>query len=256
MNFSVALCFWGLTRSLRYTLPSIQEQIFKPLEADNITYHVYLHTYAINTTYTNERSGEINMHLNNTEYLALNPLVGHVTELTEADRVIDLERYTKWEDPWTNNYASLRNFVRALYSMFNVSTAVQTSEHKYDAVVFLRPDVRYLNPINTTLLRSLEPDTAYLPDFHTNLGANDRFALGTPGVMRIFGSRFLLAELYAQRNPPAGLHAERFALWMLNVLGIKQVQIPFRFQRVRATGQTYILDKPILPDGPPIVIGR
>lgn len=36
----VALAFFGITRSLKYTIDSIKENIFKPLEENNIKYDI------------------------------------------------------------------------------------------------------------------------------------------------------------------------------------------------------------------------
>ena len=41
----VCICFFGLTRSLRYTIDSINKNILKILEDNNIKYDIYLHTY-------------------------------------------------------------------------------------------------------------------------------------------------------------------------------------------------------------------
>ena len=41
----VAICFFGLTRSLKHTIDSINTNIFQPLKNSNIEYDVFLHTY-------------------------------------------------------------------------------------------------------------------------------------------------------------------------------------------------------------------
>jgi hypothetical protein len=67
----VALAFYGLTRSLSYTIDSIRRNIMKPLAEAGYTYDVYLHTYDLQNL-ANERSGEANP-LNTTEWKLLEP---------------------------------------------------------------------------------------------------------------------------------------------------------------------------------------
>ena len=42
-----AICFYGLTRSLPYTIDTIRSNIFDPLVEDGISYSVFLHTYNV-----------------------------------------------------------------------------------------------------------------------------------------------------------------------------------------------------------------
>jgi hypothetical protein len=73
----VALAFYGLTRSLRYTINSIQQNIFNPLKESGYTYDVYLHTYNLEHL-ANQRSGEASS-LNTTEWMLLRPDFYQVT---------------------------------------------------------------------------------------------------------------------------------------------------------------------------------
>lgn len=43
----VAVCFFGLTRSLRWTLPSVQQKVFDVLEREGVRVDVFLHTYHV-----------------------------------------------------------------------------------------------------------------------------------------------------------------------------------------------------------------
>ena len=42
-----AICFYGLTRSLPYTIDTIRSHIFDPLIEDEISYSVFLHTFNV-----------------------------------------------------------------------------------------------------------------------------------------------------------------------------------------------------------------
>ena len=50
----VALAFWGLTRSLKYTIDSINTKILNILKKHNIEYKIFMHTWTINSTYNNK----------------------------------------------------------------------------------------------------------------------------------------------------------------------------------------------------------
>ena len=69
----VAIGFFGITRSLKYTIDSIKINIFNVLKEQNIDYDIYLHTYRINEPFTNPRSKEVNIRLNFNEYKLLEP---------------------------------------------------------------------------------------------------------------------------------------------------------------------------------------
>ena len=69
----VAVCFFGLTRSLNYTLDSIKENIFTPLEKSNIKYDIILHTYNLDFI-KSKRSGE-NQKLNTQEWKKLKQIM-------------------------------------------------------------------------------------------------------------------------------------------------------------------------------------
>jgi hypothetical protein len=74
----LALCFFGLTRSLNWTVESIENHILGPLNragtpGNEVKYDVFLHTYAmksVNNPRTNERSVPYT-HLNDTLLLNL-----------------------------------------------------------------------------------------------------------------------------------------------------------------------------------------
>ena len=70
----VALAFWGLTRSLKYTINSINEKIINILKKNNIEYKIFMHTWIVNSIYNNTRSHENNIVLDNEEYKLLNPV--------------------------------------------------------------------------------------------------------------------------------------------------------------------------------------
>jgi hypothetical protein len=74
----VALAFYGLTRSLQYTIESIKQNVMAPLSASGYTFDTYLHTYDL-LEVTNARSGEAGEKLNTSEWRLLEPTFHKIT---------------------------------------------------------------------------------------------------------------------------------------------------------------------------------
>ena len=59
----------------------------------------------------------------------------------------------------------------------------------YRAVVYARPDLRYLDDLDVAQLLSRADDELYTPFWATWGGLNDRFAFGAPRPAAAFGRR-------------------------------------------------------------------
>jgi hypothetical protein len=238
----IALCFWGICRSTDYTITSIERQIFQSLISDGIQWDTYVHTYRMYRPYSNPRAGEYSLQLKNTLYKLLNPTKVIVEDQDSVDYKLGLEQYYTKGNPWKDDettFNTLNNHVRSLWSLSQVTRLWKESGQKYDAIVYLRPDVHYIHPLTMKHLSGLQPFTIKVPDFHLVEGCNDRFAIGQPAVMDIYGSRFSDALEYSKRNP---LHSETYLAHTLRNAGIQIQNIPFRFRRIRADGSVASAD--------------
>ncbi len=236
----VALCFWGLTRSLDYTLESIESCIFQPLRDAGIEYSIFLHTYTLYRPYTNIRASEFGLQLKNTAWKLLQPTNYSIENQDIIDKQLNLEAYRTMGDPWGNEpssnsdpYGTLNNHIRALWSLHQVTELWTTSTETFDAVIYLRPDMLYRRKLNVEWIRTLEDNQIYMPNFHLIDGCNDRFAIGKPSVMRIYGTRYGGALKYSKSLQ---LHSEKYLSFVLyyNTITIKYIVFPFR--RMRADG--------------------
>jgi len=228
----IAVCFYGLCRSTNYTIESINKYIFMPLKELNFKYDIYLHTYNVNTPYTNIRNNEENITLDNNLYKLLNSTIYKIDNHENIRKTIDFAKYRSKGDPWSNDYKSLDNLILGLYSLNQVTQLWKNSNKKYDYIIYLRPDVKFLNPLNLSFFLNLNNTNIVLPNYD-QYPINDRFAIGTPNVMLLYGERYLHAYDYSLTNK---LHAETYLKYILDKNKIDIIKINFNFHRIRANG--------------------
>lgn len=234
-QMKVALCFWGLCRSTDLTIQSIQTCIFQPLQDAGIQYDVYLHTYTLYKPYSNPRALENNLQLKNTAWKLLQPTKSIVEDQDEMDKKLELKTYRSKGNPWPEDptYTTLDNHVRALWSLKQVTSLWTHNQNEYSCILYLRPDVRFLKPIRIDWLMNINSTTIRIPNFHLVDGCNDRFAIGNPRIMAMYGNRFNNALQYSYCNQ---LHSERFLAYELARQSITIEYIVFKFIRIRANG--------------------
>jgi hypothetical protein len=231
----VAICFWGLTRSLHFTFSSIYRNIFKPLRDAGIEYDIYLHTYTLRSKYSNQRAGEEDIILDSNEYTLLNPSFVEIEDQDEVDTTIPFEEYHSQGDPWPidgNNFETLHNHIRSLRSLYKVTQQWIPKQFEYTHIMYCRPDVEYVKPIDTNWFSYLNK-SVHIPNFALHTGVNDRFAIGRPQQMAIYGNRFINALEYSKKNL---LHAEAYLAYTFESNNISVQLIDFIFARIRANG--------------------
>ena len=231
----IVLAFWGLTRSLRYTYPSIRKHILDVLRSRGVCYKIVIHTYVVPGLYTNVRAGESGLVLDNEEYKLLSPDEVVVDNQEEVRSRLQLEQYRSQTDPWNNGYQTMDNFILAMYSKMRVTEMI--SKYSPDGVIFLRPDVQYLHPLPMPLLGK---DEIAIPRFHLYSGMNDRFAICTRETYLMYGNIFPVLLSYSRHFP---LHSETCYARYLKHNKIRIQYVSFTFLRIRATGEIDERDK-------------
>lgn len=240
----VAICFFGLTRSLKITLDSIEKNIFAPLKNHGIPYTTLLHTYKLNGAYSNPRAGEQDLILDVDEYKLLEPTY-HMVESKEAvKRKLDVEKYRTHGNPWgkekraiPGDFSTLDNHILYLWSLKQLTTMWSDSKMRYSHIIYCRPDVLYKVPLEIPWF-SFAPNSKKQPILIPNFGlcgnVNDRFALGRPEQMRLYGNRFDDALAYSKKHP---LASEAYLIATMRRHRIKYEHVNFYFIRVRANGK-------------------
>jgi len=229
----IALGFWGITRSLTHTISSIQEKILTPLRLQNIELTIFMHTFSVNSEYNNTRTNELNIRLNNKEYQLLNPDYIKIDDQDEIKAKINIEEYRSHPDPWNTNYNSVDNFICAMYSKNELVKMIQESNEEFDYIIFLRPDVKYLHPLNIKYLNHVTDNKICIPHFCIFYNFNDRFAITNMNSYKIYGTLFNELLEYSKTNQ---LHSEKYQSYLLHQAKIKFILIPFYFNRVRFNG--------------------
>jgi hypothetical protein len=250
MEYKTAICFFGITRSLKYTLNSIKKNIFEVLKKKNIDYDIYCHTYSIDYNYINYRAKELvsKDNIDNNEYKLLGPNYVEIDNQQEIINKIDLKKYRSRGDPWkTKDFNTLNNYILAQYSKHRLVNMIEKNEIKYKYIIFMRPDCEYIMPLDINNFKYVNDNTICTPNFHLwgPYNMNDRFAITNMNNYKIYGNIFL--KLY-KLSLEMQIHSETVLGQILVENFIKTKRLNFYFNRIRMNGSspdkfTYINNK-------------
>ena len=236
----IAIGFFGIIRSLKYTIKSIEENIFDVFKSNNIEYDIFMHTYCLSTPYRNIRTKEYVEHVDNDEYKLMNANFIEIDNQDEIKSKIYMKAYRTRKDPWHSGYNSVDNFILGQYSkqkMTNMIEREQEKENKkYDYILFMRPDCLYVDKFDINFFNSINDCTISIPNFHLFgvYNFNDRFCIANSTTYKIYGEVF---DQLLQISKQQTLHSETVLGKIMSDNKLKINRIPFRFSRVRANGE-------------------
>jgi hypothetical protein len=227
----IAICFFGLTRSLKYTISSINKNLFNVLKNENYEYTIFLHTYNL-TKLVNKRTGENDI-LNVDEYKLLSPDYFEITDQNIFDNTVDINKYNKNGYSLTYTDETIMNIHRQNNSIMKVWNLVNQIETNFDFYIMCRPDIELLFPI---ILPTIIPKTLYIPNFAHYGGFNDRFCIGDKYSVSVWSSRLNYIDQYCENNI---LQSEQLLKYVLkcNNVNVKLLSALFRFRRIRTNGK-------------------
>ena len=231
----IALAFWGLTRSLKYTIESINEKILNILKKHNIEYKIFMHNWTVNSVYNNTRSKEANIKLDNEEYKLLSPDYIEIHDQDEFKKNVKFNAFRTHKDPWNTKYETVDNFICAMFSKSRCTQLICKSQENFDYVIFLRPDCMYLTDFNIEFLKLVNNSTICIPNFGLHSNFNDRFCLTNMATYQLYGDVFSKLFMYSKKYP---LHSETFHYNIIKYQKIMIKLINFKFKRVRADGKS------------------
>ena len=229
----IAVCFFGITRSLSYTVRSIERCILRPAQRQGET-RLFAHFFD-QRDISNPRSREAGR-LRRDEHKLL-PL--DWLELEEPDTFLPARGFdavAAFGDAHDDDFRSLRNLFHQLHSLDRVTRQAMTWAP--DIVVFARPDLAYhqsFAPVLKAALRRSDP-AAFLPRWQQwKGGVNDRFAVCTADAAPVYGSRIdSMIEFCTTQS--SMLHAEQLLKYRLDRAGVSIIPIPHRASRIRFDG--------------------
>ena len=231
----VALIYFGLARSVLLTFDSIQAQVLAPNAAAGVTLRS-LASLDLATEVYNPRAGEIGCVLDPAEALLLGADAYAMVRHDEATIAAALAAAQRQPDPYGNDWISVRNLLHQLASLRRAWTLLEPLlGPEFDHVLFLRPDLLYLDTIDLPALatRFAASNSICVPPWHGWGGLNDRFAFADMAAARHYACRFDLVAEYCARGP---LHAEGFRAHALARGECRVGALPVRARRVRAHG--------------------
>lgn len=230
----IAVCFVGVTRNFsKYTLDSIERNLFAVVKQHDPHFQRFAHFNKI-AELTNERSRENAVPIDPNEYKLLNCDVVEQTDQQLVDQQIDFEYLKQFGNNWNDNFGTLRNVLRQLYSLNAIADILERQKTRFDLVIYSRICLRFFRPIE--IPKVIQPRTLYTPWFDRFRGLNDRFAMGDLETMLLFARRQSMArEFIAETGGPMG--AENYLLWYARKKGLKTKYLTsVTFGRVRADG--------------------
>jgi hypothetical protein len=250
----VAVCFFGQVKHYKQVAASQQKYVFDILRASNFTYDIFAHTYN-QTEFSNPRNGvkrSVEIVPTSLQQILSLPNSAVLYDSPEAaDQLFNVRNLAKNGDPWPDNpLLSIKYFTRQLHSLKRVTQLWTPAMHKYEFVLYLRPDVLFISPLdlplNAPALRAKALRVA-TPNWHQFGGLNDRLAYGAPAAMAAYGVRGDGLQRFVDSG---GLpHAERFLKRYLASQGVASIASRTKFQRVRADGHVDGRDAPLSKPG-------
>jgi hypothetical protein len=232
---NIAICYFGITRSLTHTIGSIESNLLKPCNDIGNT-EIFCHFFRLDTI-NNPRSGESGS-LALDEYTLLAPSWLQLDAPDEFLSDYPVKEIFNYGDSWGDGFKSLKNLLHQLHSLKIVTQAVLSKN--FDIVIFARPDLRYHDSIRSPLfrvIRSSYKNEVCLPDWqHWEGGFNDRFAIckGAEAI-QAYGNRIDEVMDYCKIHD-APLHAEKLLKYALTKKQIPTSMMTIKASRIRFDG--------------------
>jgi hypothetical protein len=236
----IAIGFFGITRSLKYTIKSIEQNILNIFKNNNIDYDIFIHTYEL-SNYKNIRTEEViqDSDIDNEEYKLLNANFIQIDNQENVKDLIDLKKYRTHKDPWNTNYNAVDFFILAQYSKLQLTNMIDNqmnnANFKYDYVLFMRPDCMYVHKFPINILKHVKKNNIVIPNFHTHgpHRFNDRFSITNMKSYKIYGEIFKRLFYLSKKQP---LHSETIIGQIVKNNNLNIIRVPFYFARIRFKG--------------------
>ena len=234
MRKKISICFFGITRDLEKTFPSIQKNLISPAR-QFAEVKIFCHFYDLKSiknlrSQENEIKIKNNWHLFNADKL-----------ISEEPNLIfnnySLEEIMTYGDIYKDNYKSIRNLIHQLFSLKKVYEI--SKKNNSDLTIFARPDLYYWDSFEKSIqdLLNISKDYIAIPNWQFHKGFNDRFAICTSDYSSyIYSNRINQINNYLQ-NIQNCLIPEYLLFYSVFQSKAKTSLLDIKASRVRADGR-------------------
>jgi hypothetical protein len=232
----VAIIFFGLARSTRFTIDSIRANVLDPNDRPGLETVRVCSLNMIDRIH-NPRSKEVNARLDPADQFLLDCDSYLICRQSEDDIAAHLALAQRQADFFHDGWASTRNLLFQLLSLKRAWALAQSVlPRRFDYYMFARPDLKYLDPVDFGDIISRLPrrNSIAVPAWQPFGGLNDRFAFADAEAAAHYANRLDCVEGYCRQRP---LHSERLLLHAMRQGGCCVVPLGLRAQRIRADGR-------------------
>lgn len=138
----IAICYFGLTRSIKYVYQNHYDNLFNVIKDNGSDYDVYIHTWKIDKDEIYYSDKPIYIEPDYDEHKYLNPIAYQIDNEEDFLKTINFGDYyyeNEKEIEWDKRL--LQNFVCSIESKKRCFQLCLNSNIKYDYVIFIRPDL-------------------------------------------------------------------------------------------------------------------
>jgi hypothetical protein len=212
----VAICFFGMNRCLSLTYRAIVENIYRSI-GERHSINVFGALMVPSSAFTNTRSNELACTVEDNFEAILQPKKFEPVSQEGFDLAISgLLQNICQQDTYGDNYSSIRNIARELFSVKR--SFLLTEDEAYGYYLYVRPDLYYCTPfILDRYIELMEADPrprVFTPQWQKWSGLNDRIAFCNRAGALVFSKRFDALWSYVQETGEE-LHAEKLLLHTL-----------------------------------------
>ena len=233
----IAICYYGMTRSLNKVYQSHCEKIFDKLRENNIEYKIFMHTWK--TEINNEWNRILETPIDYSAYQLLSPdnyKIDNEDEFLESLVFSDYFNENLYTQFGGNAFEwhpyMIRNHLCALESTKRVTQMVLDSSETFDYVMYLRPDVEIRSEFLSEYLTDMKPNEISFINRNFYEGYSDTFALirslehAIPYGMRI-------DEIKEFRKTQGRITGEKYSKYIADKYFNKKHFIEFEFEIIR-----------------------
>jgi len=238
----IAICYYGMTRSLHKVYQSHHDKIFNKLQENNIEYTVFMHTW--HTKINNEWNRILETPIDYNAYQLLSP---DKYKIDNEDDFLDSLVFSDYFDENLYNLFGgntfewhpymIRNHLCALESTKRVTQMVldsvtETGTETFDYVLYLRPDVEIQTDFLVEYLDNMKPNEISFINRNFYEGYSDTFALVCSLEHAVvYGMR--IDEIKEFRKTQGRITGEKYSKYIADKYFDKKHFIDFGFDIVR-----------------------